>query len=207
MRLVGLTGSIGMGKSTTAALFRAAGAVHYDADAAVHALYAPGGAAVGPIGAVFPQAIVENGVDRARLSEAVKSDPQALARLEAVVHPLVGRAQIDFLTLAERDRAEIVILDVPLLFETGGHTRVDAVVVVTAPKAVQRARVLERPGMTAEILDRLLARQTPDAEKRARADFLIETSRGIPAAQADVERVMEGLRHYRARAWSDRRRR
>ncbi|MDX5360784.1 MAG: dephospho-CoA kinase [Alphaproteobacteria bacterium] len=204
MKLVGLTGSIGMGKSTTAALFREAGAVHYDADAAVHALYAPGGAAVGPIGTAFPDVIVEGGVDRVRLSEAVRSDAAALGRLEGIVHPLVGRAQADFLASAERSGADIVILDVPLLFETRGHTRVDAVVVVTAPAHVQRARVLERPGMTEDILARLLARQTPDAEKRARADFLIETSSGIPAAQADVLRVMEGLRHYRARAWSGR---
>ena len=167
---LGLTGSIGMGKSTTAGFFRDMGVPVWDADAAVHRLYASGGAAVGPVGALCPAAVGPAGVDRAALKDWIVQDAGALARLEAVVHPLVAQDRAEFIAAA---RAPLVVLDIPLLFETGAD--VDGVLVVTAPPDVQRARVLARPGMTAAHLEAILARQMPDAEKRARADFVIET--------------------------------
>lgn len=191
---LGLTGSIGMGKSTTAGLFAAEGVPVYDADAAVHALYAPGGAAVGPLGAAFPGVVVAGAVDRARLSEAVVGQPEAMARLEAIVHPLVRQAQIDFLGAAEAAGAPIVVLDIPLLFETGGDRFMDAVVVVSAPPEVQRARVLARPGMSPEKFEAILAKQTPDAEKRRRADYVIETGAGLEAAREQVRSVLAAAR-------------
>ena len=191
--MLGLTGSIGMGKSTTAALFEAMGAPVYDADAAVHALYAAGGGAVAAVEAVFPGVTGADGaIDRAALGARVVGDPEALRRLEAVVHPLVGAHRAAF--FARVSEAEVVVVDVPLLFETHGERQVDAVAVVSAPVEVQRARVLARPGMTPETLDALLARQTPDADKRARADFVIDTGQGLDAARAQVAGVLAALR-------------
>ena len=194
MKVIGLTGSIGMGKSTTAELFRQAGTAVYDADAAVAALYARGGAAVAPVEEAFPGVVCDGAVDRQRLSAAVAKDPSALARLEAVVHPLVEARRRTFLEQARADAASVAVLDVPLLWEVGAHDQVDAVVVVTAPEDVQRARVLARPGMTDEKLRLILARQIPDAEKRDRADFVIDTSRGLEEARAQVETVLNAVR-------------
>ena len=193
MIVVGLTGSIGMGKSTTAGLFAEAGVPVYDADAAVHALYAVGGGAVAAVEALFPGVVGPDGaIDRTALATRVVGDPEALRRLEAVVHPLVGAHRADF--FAREAASEIVVVDVPLLFETGGERKVDAAVVVSCPPDMQRARVLARPGMTPEKLDAILARQTPDAEKRARADFVIDTGRGVEAAREQVAEVLAALR-------------
>jgi len=189
--LLGLTGSIGMGKSTTAAMFAERGVPVYDADAAVHALYALGGAAVAPVEAAFPGVVVEGAVDRARLGARVLDDPEALRRLETIVHPLVGFHRGEFFAAAAE--APVVVLDVPLLFETGGDRAMSAVAVVSAPPEVQRARVLARPGMTEDKLDAILARQLPDADKRARADFLIDTAHGLDAARAQVDAVLTAL--------------
>ena len=194
MITVGLTGSIGMGKSATAAMFAEAGCPVYDADAEVHRLYAPGGAAVAPVEAAFP-GVVENGqVNRAKLSERVVGDHAALDRLNRVVHPLMGQARREFFRNAEESGAPIVVLDIPLLFETGGERNVDAVVVVSAPPDVQRARVLAREGMSEAKLDGILARQVADAEKRARADFVVDTSRGFEAARAQVAEIVAELK-------------
>ncbi|WP_341214273.1 dephospho-CoA kinase [uncultured Limimaricola sp.] len=187
---LGLTGSIGMGKSTTATMFADAGLPVWDADAAVHRLYGPGGAAVGPMGAAFPEAIVDGAVSRDRLKAIIASDATALPRIEAIVHPLV---QADREAFVAAQTSDIVVLDVPLLFETGGETQMDAVVVVSAPLEVQVARVLARPGMTRAQLDRILARQMPDVEKRARADYLIETVT-LDAARAAVRDVIDRIR-------------
>ncbi|MFY9291096.1 MAG: dephospho-CoA kinase [Methylorubrum rhodinum] len=190
--VLGLTGSIGMGKSATAGMFSARGVPVHDSDAAVHALYGPGGAAAQAIGAAFPGTLTpEGGVDRPALREAVLGEPEQLRRLEGIVHPLVGAEARAF--LARHAHAPLVVLDIPLLFETGGEARCDAVLVVTAPPEVQRARVLARPGMTGAALDAILAKQMPDAEKRARADHVIDTSRGLAAAEAEVERLIERL--------------
>ena len=191
MIVLGLTGSIGMGKSTTLGLFAEMGALTWDADAAVHSLYAPGGAAVGPIEAAFPGVTASGGVDRVRLAEALQADPGGLARLEAIVHPLV-RAQRQALRAEARAKgARLVVLDIPLLFETGGLADLDAVVVVTDPVEVQRARVLARPGMTEAKFAQLLARQMPDAEKRHRADFVIDTSLGLASAREAVRVIVD----------------
>ena len=194
MIIVGLTGSIGMGKSTTSAMFQAEGAPVYDSDAAVHALYAVGGAAVAPVEAAFPGVVVDGAIDRARLSTVVMGDPEALQRLEAIVHPLVGAARIDFFDRAAADGKDIVVLDVPLLYETGGDKRVHKVVVVSAPAEVQRQRVLARPGMDVAKLDAILARQLPDAEKRTRADFVIDTGQGLEHAHQQVRQILATLR-------------
>ncbi|MEZ5882373.1 MAG: dephospho-CoA kinase [Paracoccaceae bacterium] len=188
--LLGLTGSIGMGKSTTAAMFSDAGVPVWDADAAVHAMYRPGGAAVGPIGAAFPAAVGADGVDRAALKRILARDPSALARLEAIVHPLTSAARTAF--IAQHADAPLIVLDIPLLYETGADALCDATVVVTAPPAVQRARVLDRPGMTEAQLALILARQMPDAEKRARADYLIETVT-LEAARIAVQDLVTKL--------------
>ncbi len=193
MKRLGLTGSIGMGKSATAAMFADAGVPVYDADAAVHALYVKGGAAVEPVGAVFPDAIIDGAIDRARLRDIVLADPDALTRLNAIVHPLVGQSQLDFRAKAEASGAPLIVLDIPLLFETGGEGRVDHVAVVTAPAEVQRARVLARDGMTPEAFDAILAKQTPDAEKRTRADFIISTAFGFEFTRAHVAAMIELL--------------
>jgi dephospho-CoA kinase len=192
--VLGLTGSIGMGKSTTSAMFEAEGVPVYDSDAAVHALYAEGGAAVAPVEAAFPGVVVDGAIDRARLSARVVGDSEALAKLEAIVHPLVGAHRIGFFERAEVEGQDIVVLDIPLLFETGGEKKVDKVVVVSAPAEVQRARVLARPGMTPEKFEAILARQTPDAEKRARADFVIDTGQGLDHARRQVRDLLTLLR-------------
>ena len=167
MIILGLTGSIGMGKSTTAAMFAAHGIPTWDADAAVHRLYAEGGAAVAPLSDAFPTAIVDGGISRAQLKALISKDPEALRTIEAIVHPLVAEDRTEFL---EAHRGELVLLDIPLLFETGGAARVDKVVVVSAPADIQRARVLERGTMTEAEFDIILAKQLPDAKKRDRTD-------------------------------------
>jgi len=173
--LLGLTGSIGMGKSTAAAMFAEMGLPVWDADAAVHALYAPGGAAVGAIFDLRPDAVAFDAVNRAALKDWVAADPAALSRIEAAVHPLVQAHRAGFIACAAAMGAEIVVLDIPLLFETGADAALDATLVVTAPADVQRARVLARPGMTEDHFQRIIARQMPDADKRARADYVVET--------------------------------
>ena len=174
MFVLGLTGSLGMGKSTTARFFAEASVPVHDADAVVHRLYE--GEAVAAIEAAFPGTTADGRVDRTRLAARVLGDAAALKRLEAIVHPLVRKAEQQLLEEAQAHGEPIAVLDIPLLFETGGDRRVDAVVVVTAPPEVQRARVLERPGMTMEKLDSILAKQIPDEEKRRRADFVVDTS-------------------------------
>jgi dephospho-CoA kinase len=191
---IGLTGSIGMGKSTTAQMFREAGVPVYDADAAVADLYVRGGAAVEPLEAAFPGVTRDGAVDREALRLRVLGDDAAMTRLNAVVHPLLGRDRLAFHAQAEATGADVLVFDIPLLFETGGERNMDAVVVVTAPAAVQRARVLAREGMTPERLDAILARQTPDAQKRERADFVIDTGQGLEAARVEVARVLAAVR-------------
>ncbi len=194
MILIGLTGSIGMGKSTTAAMFRDAGVPVYDADAAVHDLYDLGGAAVGPVGEAFTGVVKDGRIDREALRQAVLGDPEALKRLNAIVHPLVGRDRIGFFEKAEAAGADMVVLDIPLLFETGGHANVDAIVVASAPPELQRERVLARPGMTPERLDAILAQQMADADKRARAHFVVDTSRGLEPARRQVAEIIAAVR-------------
>ena len=203
MILIGLTGSIGMGKSTTAAMFREAGVPVYDADAAVHALYDVGGAAVGPVGEAFPGAVTDGRVNREALRQAVLGDPAALQRLNAIVHPLVGQDRAGFFAEAAAQGADMVVLDIPLLFETGGHAGVDAVVVASAPAHMQRERVLARPGMTPDRLDAILAQQLADAEKRARAHFVVDTSKGLEPARAQVAQIIAALRDPQFRAARD----
>ncbi|KJV41383.1 MULTISPECIES: dephospho-CoA kinase [Brevundimonas] len=193
MILLGLTGSIGMGKSTTTAMFADLGAVVWNADDAVHRLYAPGGAAVGPVGEAFPGVVVDGAVDRTRLAEALGKDETAFRHLETIVHPLVAQGRAADLEAARTAGVKLAVLDIPLLFETGGDRAVDAVVVVTADPAIQAERVLARPGMTRERFDAILARQMPDAEKRARADFVINTGRGLEAARAEVEAIVAAV--------------
>jgi len=193
MIIIGLTGSIGMGKSTVAAMFAEAGAPSFNSDAAVHELYAPGGAAVAPVEAAFPGVTRDGGIDRELLSARVVGDEGAIKRLEAIVHPLVKQQQATFLQRSRDAGARWVVLDIPLLFEGGGDKWVDKVVVVSAPADVQRQRVLARPGMTEEKFDAILARQTPDAEKRARADFVIDTGGPFEATRAQVRAVLDAL--------------
>lgn len=194
--LIGLTGSIGMGKSTTAAMFAAEGVPVWDADAAVHRLYAPGGGAAEPVAAICPDAVQGGAVDRTRLKAWIARDPDAIAKLEAVVHPLVAADRATFIAAAGQAGQPVVLLDIPLLFETGAEKSVDAVVVVSAHADLQRQRVLDRPGMTAALLQTILDRQMPDAEKRKRADYVIDTVT-IEGARAAVARVLEeiGKRH------------
>jgi dephospho-CoA kinase len=191
MFILGLTGSLGMGKSTTARFFAEAGVPVHDADAVVHKLYE--GEAAAAIEAAFPGTAAGGKVDRNKLAARVLGDAGALKRLEAIVHPLVQRAEERLLAEARARGEKIAVLDIPLLFETGGDRRVDAVVVVSAPPGVQRARVLERPGMTIEKLDAILAKQMPDAEKRARADFVVDTSEGYEAARAQVRAILDAV--------------
>jgi len=195
---LGLTGSVGMGKSTTAGLFAEAGVPVWDADAAVHRLYAAGGGGAAEVAALAPEAVVAGEVDRDRLWKAVAADPGLLARLEARVHPLVAEDRARF--EAAHSEAEILLFDIPLLYETGAQAWLDGVLVVTAPAAVQRRRVLERPGMTEALLERVLARQMPDAEKRSRATFVIATDRGVEAARAAVLALLARLRKETANA-------
>jgi dephospho-CoA kinase len=192
--VLALTGSIGMGKSATAAMFRAAGVPVWDADAAVHEIYARGGKAVEPVRQRFPDAVVDGAVDRERLSAEVVGNDAAIRDLEAIVHPLVGEHRAAFRARADAEGAEIVVVDVPLLFETGGEKKVDAVVVVSARPEQQRERVLARPGMSAAKFEAILARQTPDAEKRARADHVIDTSLTLAETEAQVQALVAALR-------------
>ena len=185
-----LTGSIGMGKSTTAGLFSDLGVAVYDADAAVHELYAKGGAAVAAVGKAFPGVVVDDAVDRSRLSQEVLGHSDALKRLEQIVHPMIGAHRRDFFAQATDQGKPLVILDVPLLFETGGDRALDAVIVVSAPESVQRERVLARPDMSPQKLEAILQRQMPDPEKRQRADFVVDTSQGIDAARTQVSHIL-----------------
>ena len=194
MYLIGLTGSIGMGKTQTAALFEEEGVPRYDADAAVHGLYEVGGAAVGPIGEMFPEAVRDGAVDRAVLGRIVLKDGAKLAALEKMVHPLAGATQVDFLNAQMAAGAPHVLLDIPLLFETGGHEFVDCVVVVSAPPDIQRARVLERPGMTEEKFADILAKQVPDSDKRAAADFIVDSSVSVADAHRQVKEILAAVR-------------
>ena len=189
--LLGLTGSIGMGKSTTAKMFADAGVPVWDADATVHALYAQGGAAVAPIGALFPQAVVDGAVDRGALKEVIAADKQALSRLESIVHPLTAQSREAF--IHDHRAADLVLLDIPLLYETGADKLCDAVLVVSAPPEVQRARVLDRGTMDAAQLDLILSRQIPDAEKRARANHVIETQ-SLEQTRAAVQALIAKIR-------------
>jgi dephospho-CoA kinase len=191
MLILGLTGSIGMGKTTAAKMFAARGVPVHDADAAVHRLYR--GAAVAPIEAAFPGATGDATVDRVRLAAKIVDDPAALARLEAIVHPLVRESEAAFLARMRAEARRIVLLDIPLLFETHSENRVDAIIVVTAPPEVQRARVMARPGMTEERFATLLQRQTPDAEKRRGAHFLVDSSLGMETAGRAVDAILSAL--------------
>lgn len=188
---IGLTGSIGMGKSTTAKMFAAEGVPVHDADATVHALYS--GRAAPLIEAAFPGTVSDGKVDRTLLSPHVLGKPEAMKKLEAIVHPLVREEEQLFLQRARADHRRIVMLDIPLLFETGGEARVDVVVVVTADAEVQRDRVLSRPGMSEDRFEAILAKQMPDAEKRRRAHFLVDTGRGMEAAKRQVRAILKAL--------------
>jgi len=189
MRILGLTGSIGMGKSTTAKLFAEAGVPVYDADATVHKIYA--GEAAPKIEAAFPGTTTNGKVDRARLSAKVVHDPAAIKRLEQIVHPMLRAYHQKFLDDAERSGAGVAVVDVPLLFETGGDKRVDAVVVVTTSPEIQRRRILARDDMTHDKLDAILARQMSDAEKRKRADFVVDTSHGLEPVRAQIRDILD----------------
>lgn len=190
---VGLTGSIGMGKSTTAAMFADAGAAVWDADAAVHRLYGPGAKGAAAIAALSPGVVTGAGVDRVRLRSAIMEDPALLKRVEQAIHPLVAEDRAEALAAAAAGGAAVAVLDIPLIFETGAATSFDHVVVASAPPETQRARVLARPGMTEAAFEAILARQVPDAEKRAKADFVVETGHGLEAARAQVARIMRAL--------------
>ncbi len=192
--LVGLTGSIGMGKSETARMFGALGIPVYDSDAVVHSLYAPCGAAVETIEKAFPGVVQAGAVDRAALMAALQKEPDGFAKLEAIVHPLVAQQQRAFISDVVASGAEMAVFDIPLLFETGGDRRMDVVVVVSAPPAIQRSRALSRPGMTVEKFEQILARQMPDAEKCLLADYVVDTGQGLGHAQAQVLQIAEELR-------------
>lgn len=194
MIVLGLTGSIGMGKSTVAQMFADEGVPFYSSDAAVHALYAPGGAAVAPVSAAFPGVLKDGGIDRAALSAHVINDPVAMKKLEQIVHPIVAQANREFREKHLAAGTPVVLYDIPLLFEGGSEGAFDKVVVVSAPAEVQRARVLARPGMTEEKFEALLARQMPDAEKRARADFVIDTGVSLDETRAQVRAVLDAVR-------------
>jgi len=189
MRILGLTGSIGMGKSTTAKLFAEAGVPVYDADATVHKIYE--GEAVPAIEAAFPGTTADGKVDRAKLAAKVVHDPAAMKQLEAIVHPMLRAYHQKFLDDAEKSGATVAVVDVPLLFETGGDKRVDAVVVVTTSSENQRERILARGTMTSEALDSILARQMPDAEKRRRADFIVDTSHGLDPVRERIRDILD----------------
>jgi dephospho-CoA kinase len=194
MITLGLTGSIGMGKSATGQMFVEEGCPLYDADAEVHRLYAKGGAAVGPVEAAFPGVVEDGAINRAKLSDRVVGNNAALDKLNAIVWPLLGTARGEFFRKAEEDGVPIVVLDIPLLFETGGERNMDAVVVVSAPADVQRARVLAREGMSEAKLDGILARQMDNEEKRARAHFVVDTSQGFEHARQQVRAIVAALK-------------
>jgi dephospho-CoA kinase len=200
MLVVALTGSIGMGKTTVAARLRQLGIAVFDADAEVHALYE--GAAVAPIEAVFPGTTAGGRVDRDKLSKVLLQDPSGFAKLEAIVHPLVRAAERAFLKAEVAKGAKLAVLEIPLLFETGGDARVDAVIVASAPAEAQRQRVLGRPGMSAAKLEQMLGRQVPDAEKRARADFIVDTGGTFAESEAQVDRIVESLEGRQGTAYS-----
>ena len=193
MIILGLTGSIGMGKSATATMFAEAGIPVYDADAAVHSIYAEGGLAVEPLGERFPGVVVDGAVSRQRLRDIVMEDPDAMKDLEAIVHPLVGETQARFRRDALHAGKPIAVLDIPLLYETGGDKRCDYVAVVTAPPEIQRARVLAREEMSEADFERIVAKQVPDAEKRARADFIISSAFGFDFARTHVHAIIDLL--------------
>jgi dephospho-CoA kinase len=191
--VIGLTGSLAMGKSETAKLFAAEGVAVHDADAVIHKLYGKGGAAVAPLAQLFPEAVKDGAVDRAALSALVAGNPAALAKLEALVHPLAAAARDAFLQAAASNNTPIVLLDIPLLFETGAEAGLDALVVASAPQTAQRARALQRPGMTAEKFESLLARQMPDVEKRARAHYVVVTDQGLDHARQQVRMILSDI--------------
>jgi dephospho-CoA kinase len=192
--ILGLTGSIGMGKSTAASALRQMGVPVHDADASVHKLMNHGGAAVGFIEAAFPGTALNGAIDRKELGRRVYADPDEMERLESILHPMVREQERIFLRTARARGHPIVVLDIPLLYETGGEKRCDAVIVVTAPKFLQDQRVLRRPGMTRQRLNEILAKQMPDAEKRARADFVVQTGNGKRAARDALARILETLK-------------
>lgn len=201
MVILGLTGSIGMGKSTAGRMLERLGVALYDADAAVHRLFARGGAAVAPVGAVFPGVLADGAIDRKKLGAAVFGDAPALARLEAIVHPLVGEAQLAFLRAAARRNVAIVALDIPLLFETGGARNCDASVLISAPRYLQEARVLTRPGMTRARFEDILRRQMPDAEKRRRADFTVLSGLDKGRTLRQLHAIVAAMGQARGRNW------
>lgn len=194
MKKIGLTGSIGMGKTTVAKMFAARGIPVFDADAAVHQLYAKGGAAVAPVGAAFPDTVKDGAVDRAALSAQVVGKPAEIRKLEGIVHPLVARLREDFLKSAETSGAEMAVLEIQMLLEGSSANQLDVIVVVSAPEAVQRERALARPGMTEDKLAGILSNQMPDAEKRARADVVIDTGTSLAETEAQVAALIETLR-------------
>ncbi len=193
MIIIGLTGSIAMGKSETAKMFEALGVPVFDADRAVHMLYAKNGRAVESVQSRFPSAIKDAAVDRAELAKLVLNDKAALAELEAIVHPLVHHERQKFIEAAQEAGQPIVVLDIPLLFETKAQDQVDKIVVVSAPEDIQRQRALERPGMTSEKFEAILQKQVPDREKRKQADFIVDSSKGLAAARAQVVDIVEAL--------------
>lgn len=195
MKIIGLTGSIGMGKSTTAEMFAGLGCPVFDADAAVHKLYSKGGRAVPLIRAVFPDAVSNGAVNRKRLGEHMRADPLNLKVLESFIHPWVGEMRAAFLSQAKAGKAKAVVFDIPLLFETGGDKKVDAVVVVTASADIQRERVMARPGMTKALFEMIAKKQMPDAEKRKRADYIVQTDRGMDAARAQAADILDKILH------------
>lgn len=195
MKIIGLTGSIGMGKSTTAEMFAGLGCPVFDADAAVHRLYSKGGRAVPLIRAVFPDAVSNGAVNRKRLGEHMRADPLNLKVLESFIHPWVGEMRAAFLSQAKAGKAKAVVFDIPLLFETGGDKKVDAVVVVTASADIQRERVMARPGMTKALFEMIAKKQMPDAEKRKRADYIVQTDRGMDAARAQAADILDKILH------------
>ena len=206
MIVLGLTGSIGMGKSTAARFLIEMGVPVYDADAAVHRVFARGGAAVAPVEAAFPGVVVNGAVHRPTLSKQVVGDPAALSRLESIVHPIVRGVQDRFLQTMALRRAPVAVLDIPLLYETGGDRRCDAVAVVSAPAFIQRQRVLARPDMSEEKFEAILARQTPDAEKRRRADFVVPSNQGMRATRTALAYVLREVESWRPMAYPFRRR-
>lgn len=195
MFVIGLTGSIGMGKSTTAGMFEAEGILVNDADAVVHQLYAA--EAVAPIEAAFPGTTTEGKVDRAKLAAHLAANPADFKKLESIVHPLVREKELQFRRKAEEEGRDIILLDIPLLFETAGEGRVDAIVVVTCAAEIQRARVLSRPGMTVDKFEMILSRQMPDSEKRRRANYIVDTGEGLEQARAQVRAILADIRSNR----------
>lgn len=193
MLIIGLTGTIGTGKSATARMFADLGIPVYDADAAVHRIYDVGGSAVAPVEAAFPGVVRDGRVDRQRLSAAIIGKPDAIRRLEAIVHPLVRAEQAAFLARCRGGGARMAILEVPLLFETGGDEKCDLIVVTSVPPEIRRARVMQRDDMSADKLDAILARQMPDADKRRRAHFVVETGDGFEAARAQVADIVRAI--------------